>query len=386
MEYCSKEHQIADRGNHKKACDKVKRVQIVWDKYEKKESSCYSFATNFNDDSTLAGAFLQIKTHAAVSAAYEHLMDVFRRYLGDNLNARSNFPPWVSVLLIRLGRHQAAYDCLMWAFHGTGMIVPDYPIPDDTNHSIFVDPQIFSIVNADVFASVEGVCHRGMKDSILYVVLTLLKITILLDLKDLQNLTTSEPPLQPSAPPNFSLPAACSSSVKTYTSAQSSADTSSESTECLTQTSALLSDISLSDITSASSAGPIEDFIPRCGNVISGNEVIMKSKDHSVLIAKLEQQIKMLGKVVEMNNKFFWPALLEPGTHLRARPTGFMIGFPNEMQYCLQKTYDAWNETPGAIDMVAQKVHGWGFEIGDKISESAYIMSVVDGNSIPYPK
>lgn len=70
------------------------------------------------------------------------------------------------------------------------------------------------------------------------------------------------------------------------------------------------------------------------------------------MIRKLQGQIKILYRAVVNQNENFWPALLEPGTHLTARPESFTQGSLEQMQITLMYSYAAWVETPGAIDVI----------------------------------
>ncbi|KAI9000025.1 hypothetical protein BC832DRAFT_622718 [Gaertneriomyces semiglobifer] len=73
-------------------------------------------------------------------------------------------------------------------------------------------------------------------------------------------------------------------------------------------------------------------------------------------INELIGQVNALYQHVDKNNEHFWPALMEPGRHLTARPEYMSDGSVEEMQNVLQQTYDAWLETPGALDMIKARV------------------------------
>ncbi|KAF4627905.1 hypothetical protein G7Y89_g10247 [Cudoniella acicularis] len=90
--------------------------------------------------------------------------------------------------------------------------------------------------------------------------------------------------------------------------------------------------------------------------VIIEHKDIMEGKDHAPLIEKLESQVEELFKSVNSTNKFFWPALLNPRSNLTARPSHYSPGTKEHMQLTLQFTYDAWAETPGAIDIIRDLV------------------------------
>lgn len=76
------------------------------------------------------------------------------------------------------------------------------------------------------------------------------------------------------------------------------------------------------------------------------------AQDPSPLIAELEKQIRQLYAKVPQWNKHFWPAVLSPGDSLNKRPGFYHFGSEDEMQYALQYNYNAWVETPGAIEVI----------------------------------
>lgn len=92
------------------------------------------------------------------------------------------------------------------------------------------------------------------------------------------------------------------------------------------------------------------------GSVVAENKSIMNAKDQAPLIETLERQVQDLYTAVKKLNQHFWPALLNPGKHLTARPEAYSHGSVAQMQLILQYSFDAWTETPGALDMVRELV------------------------------
>lgn len=92
-----------------------------------------------------------------------------------------------------------------------------------------------------------------------------------------------------------------------------------------------------------------DSYTPMSSILTKGNN-IAEAGDHSSTIKELEGQISQLYRSVKEANKHFWPALLNPGPHLTARPGMFMMGSVEEMQMVLPRSYYAWLETPGALD------------------------------------
>ncbi|KAL2073457.1 hypothetical protein VTL71DRAFT_10781 [Oculimacula yallundae] len=99
----------------------------------------------------------------------------------------------------------------------------------------------------------------------------------------------------------------------------------------------------------------IQDII--AGPVLAKNRDIMSSADQRFrTTTSLESQIDHLYQNTIKINTYFWPALIEPGSNLIARPEYFHCGTEEEMQISLQQCYDSWAETPGAIDFVREKL------------------------------
>ena len=86
--------------------------------------------------------------------------------------------------------------------------------------------------------------------------------------------------------------------------------------------------------------------------VVSSNAKIMKSVDQTPLIKEIEKQVQTLYIKVQQQNKHFWPALLNPGRNLGARPNAYSPGSPQHMQIILNYSYNSWKEIPGAIEMI----------------------------------
>jgi len=92
------------------------------------------------------------------------------------------------------------------------------------------------------------------------------------------------------------------------------------------------------------------------GPHLSQRKEVMNSKDFSPFIKTLEEQVKAAYRAVKAGNKHFWPAILEPKDNLSARPYYSSSGTREEMQICLKQSYDAWTESPGAIEIIRKLV------------------------------
>jgi len=95
------------------------------------------------------------------------------------------------------------------------------------------------------------------------------------------------------------------------------------------------------------------------GTPIAGRDDILSNQDQSQIMDTLQRQVQQMYAAVSNVNKHLWPAMLEPGSNLTARPEFMSAGTPQEMQITLQYNYKAWSETPGAIQMI-QRLHEGG--------------------------
>lgn len=88
------------------------------------------------------------------------------------------------------------------------------------------------------------------------------------------------------------------------------------------------------------------------GSLLVENKSLLKTQNQTALILCLETQVEELYNTVEKENKYFWEALLEPGGHLEAKPEYYSSGSVEQMQVTLKFSYDAWVETPGAVELI----------------------------------
>ena len=88
------------------------------------------------------------------------------------------------------------------------------------------------------------------------------------------------------------------------------------------------------------------------GTPFAGHKDVMDKTQQASILQKLQAQTRRLYAAVGEQNKYFWPTLLNPGRHLTTRPGAYTSGSVEEMEIMLQYNYNAWIETPGAIDVV----------------------------------
>lgn len=99
----------------------------------------------------------------------------------------------------------------------------------------------------------------------------------------------------------------------------------------------------------------IKYFVPR-SDILRKNGIITTSGQRLELISRLETQVDMLFKATAKNNRHFWPALINPGTHMQARPETYSHGDVTQMQVVLMYCYQSWVETDGAIQVIEAKL------------------------------
>ncbi|CAI7565964.1 unnamed protein product [Penicillium pancosmium] len=102
----------------------------------------------------------------------------------------------------------------------------------------------------------------------------------------------------------------------------------------------------------------ILNYIPRSGAVLA-NPTLMRSKDLSLEIAKLENQVDFLVKDVHRQNAYFWPKLVShnaDGPVIDKPGVNELTNIPllNARRLFTHHAYH-WFQTPGAVDMVRQQ-------------------------------
>jgi hypothetical protein len=101
----------------------------------------------------------------------------------------------------------------------------------------------------------------------------------------------------------------------------------------------------------------IKRFLPRT-TIISGDKDIMICTDHAARIEKLSLQVEKLYTAVKGYSPYFWQMLIKPGQHLEARPQMYSPKSMEEAQLVLQYSFNSWNETPSALEMIKAKIKG----------------------------
>ncbi|KAI1380558.1 hypothetical protein F4677DRAFT_190772 [Hypoxylon crocopeplum] len=129
--YCGREHQVADRPQHKSACTKIKKARAKLDREDHEvRNATPDFMTPANAFETHVGNFwgilntrdymrarfrlaqqlLLLGTLDGVSEGLEHLRDTLRLCRGDNMGVRYIMP----ATMLRLDLDQECYDFIKW--------------------------------------------------------------------------------------------------------------------------------------------------------------------------------------------------------------------------------------------------------------------------------
>jgi len=306
--YCSREHQTSDRPAHKSACNGIKIAQQTLATEEQKlRAHPGDFLTPANPMESAVGHFWGIhETRPYMRARYAVVEALLNVKSLDAVNAALDH-----VLdLLRLCRsdNMGVRELVPALFLRLGKDQECYDFVKwwfttgqesdydwgDTNLP-FLD-----VRGADAFEGV-ALYTKGYSNLSMVITVTLLKIQILLDLRALQTASLAIGDRVPQE---------------------------------------ILDNIS-------------SQFVD---SIVGQKKDLMASNNVSSYIQELQTQVEQLYKAVEKSNQHFWPALLNPGNNLKARPEMYSAGTPQQMQLCLQHTYESWVETPGAVDVIRRLV------------------------------
>jgi hypothetical protein len=198
----------------------------------------------------------------------------------------------VPALLLRLGKDQECYDFVKW-----------WATISEESHYDWGDTSLpyLDTKDADIFEPVDLFCHNYLDLSHI-VSVTLLKLRLYLAIKD-----------------------------------------------CLQKTAVLRESGSLP----TELFDHIQDSLLK--SVLGGKWDDSYSTQYSQLVDILSSQVDRLFEAVDGANRHFWPALLNPGRNLEARPETYSSGSVEEMQLALKYSINSWRESPGALQLIAGK-------------------------------
>ena len=312
-QYCSKEHQTAHWTSHKTACTAVKKSRNRLEREEKSlhETPDDGFMENGDPFITGVGHFWgMLHTRDYMRArfgfveailkvnsfdAVETALDHFMDVLRLCRSDNMGVRHHIPALLLRLGKDQECYDFLKW-----------WQTSGQDSHYDWGDTSLpyLNIKNADLLEPADYLCSEYC-DLSYTVAAALLKTRLLLGVKE---------------------------------ALQSSAT--------LRESESLPSEI----------FNQIQDSL--LSSTLQGKWDEIDFTQRSQLIDTLSSQVDKLYATAQKTNQHFWPALLNPGSHLTARPDAYSRGSMAEMQLVLQHSIDAWKESPGALEVIQGKRKG----------------------------
>ena len=306
--YCGRDHQVIDRDKHASHCKSVKRARGHMEREEQKlRDSPGDFMMPANPFENAVGHFWgMLDTRDYMRARYGLVEALLKIKTFDAVKSAAEHIR--DMLRLCRSDNMGVRDLLpaLWLRLGRDQDAYDfvkwYGTAGDDSHYDWgnMDLPYLNVVNANVFESPKYLCGRFPNLSPLLCV-ALLKIKLLLDLEALQY----------SAFLAIKLPQELADRVRFFI--------------------------------------PMSEVIWKDGNIMSD----IHQRDR---IRDLSHQIDTLFIAITKANKHFWPALVNPGAHLKARPDAYSHGSLAEMQLKLQYWFDAWNETPGAIEFIKAKI------------------------------
>lgn len=311
VSYCGRDHQVSHRKEHSQSCKNVKKLQTAVDQEEQFLRSFLGDALHPDDDEGPAGSLfeeahgsffevaetqgymtlryalvqslLEFKTVEAVTAAYLHCDGLLRFHPPDGLGVEDLIAP----LAIRLGLVQTCYDRLRWS--AVDCSDPTYDWGDLPAYPDIVQGQDF-LEPVDAFL----VPYVSLSQK---VALTLIKITVLLDIKSLQNAAFLGERLPPE----------------------------------------IVSQICRSLVTCS----------------VRSRKDIMESQYQGSIIHKLELQIKALYDAVHKESPQLWSERVKPRAYMPTIPDLDGSNSKNT-EVVIRFNYDAWEETPGACQFIKE--------------------------------
>lgn len=232
---------------------------------------------------------LDIPTLDSAQSCLDHLLDMRRLCRSDDLGVRDTVPG----LFLRLRRDQEAYDFMKW--YATEGMSPTYDRGD-------MSLPFLNLSNEDVMEPVDDLFPSTYSSSHATGVL-LLKLRMLLDLKDLAASTT------------------------------------------LFQTDRINFDV----------AKQICDTVTTRSSIWTARKEFLALENISDHITLLEGQVMKLFDSIHKGNQHFWHGLLNHERWMDYRPEYTTSGSTEEMAVLVQHNARSWVETEGAMDWLRKK-------------------------------
>ncbi|EEU38297.1 uncharacterized protein NECHADRAFT_77121 [Fusarium vanettenii 77-13-4] len=303
VRYCSREHQAADRSQHKSACNKIKKARVNVSREEDLVRNGTGFLEPANAFETHVGRFYglmntrdymshrlflanrlcELSTLDGVHEALEHMRDMLRLNRSDNIGLRDLVP----AMMLRLDLDQECYDFVKW--WATCDSHEDYDWEDMTLPHL-------DIHGADVFEYPDFLERHPALNHIIAILLLKLKLLV-----DIRNLKMTRKILALRRVPHD-----------------------------------LWQSIELSVIRS-----PLSLKLQR-----DSPEALIQTE------ANLLFQTRQRGYILPEANYSFMYYFFDPDEALCARPEGYSRGSWEEMALAMQYSYAAWWETEGIMDLL----------------------------------
>ncbi|KAI0437106.1 hypothetical protein F4803DRAFT_566306 [Xylaria telfairii] len=302
--YCSREHQVAHRPQHKSACTKIKkaRATLAREDHDVRHATP-DFMTPANSFETHVGSFwglintrdymrarfalaralLLLGTLDGVLEALEHMRDMMRLCRSDNMGLRNMAP----AIMLRLDLDQECYDFMKW-----------WATCDPDGHYDWGDMTMpyLDIHGADVLE--DPSFHLGNYPELNYLVaLLLLKLKLLVDVRNLKvtrKIVAQRLPFE-------------------------------------------LQDQIERDVIRSPLSAKLQRETP---------ETLLKSE------LKLLDHCRQLGCAIIKVSPNFMYELFEPDEALSAKPDAYSRGSWEEMSLAMQNSYAAWWEIEGVLDLL----------------------------------
>ncbi|KAI1075525.1 hypothetical protein F5B20DRAFT_585121 [Whalleya microplaca] len=303
--YCSREHQVAHRPEHKSSCSKIKKARANLDQEDDKvRNATADFMTPANAFETGVGRFwgifstrdymrarsslahqlLLLGTLDSVGEGLEHLRDMLRLCRSDNLGVRDTVP----ATMLRLDLDQECYDFIKW------WATCD---PDGTYDWGDMSLPYLNLHGADALEDPDFLVGEYSSLNFL-VALLILKLKLLVDIRNLK--ITRKILGRRHVPIELQI--------------------------------------------------HIEQHVVR-----SPLSAKLQNEPHASLLKtemKLMSQTRQIGASIVKNNEHFMFYLFEPEEVLCDSPEYYSRGSWEEMVLAMQHSYAAWWETEGVLDML----------------------------------
>lgn len=300
--YCGKEHQHVDRPAHKSACTRIRKANLAYQEAERRLREEEGGAIFTEGPPNFWGIhetrpYMQARfglIEALLLVNTETAVGTALEHLLAMLQLcrgdNMGVRDLVPALFLRLRRDQQAYDFCKWWV--TTAEEGDYDWGDKT-------AKYLDIKDADVFEDPKNLVYSAGVKLSLAVSVTLIKIRMLIDMQALQRDRQVAAPKLPSE----------------------------------------ITDQRLVHCTSS---------------IIQGQRKVLECEEQTLNMTMLRKQVRQLFDAVKESNEHFWPALVNPGRKLEARPTLHSFGDTGQMQVVLRYNYNAWAETEGAIGVIEE--------------------------------